>query len=593
MNKYYLMAVGIALLLICTSFVSSSRNILENEPVNIKNGMLYCDHTGYVLGSGSNCWLYEFILNNPSNLTCICEGSGGFTSSGAWSNDGFIYICEYGTGILLKLNPETCEWESIGGGGTSLYGLAFNPFSEKLYGSSDNNYLFRIDPNTGEQELIGAFGSDVQLMIGMAFDSEGTLYGWDLGNDKLWTIDTITGDAAEVGALGINLNYVCDGDFCKDDDILYISAPGSPPDYIYQLYECDKETGDCGHVGQFPEDVDVSALLIPFDYNPENNPPYVPSNPRPLNGTTGVAGGRWFTWSGGDPDGDNVTYDLYFGNSTPPPKVMSNMSNNGTGYDPPGEWLVNITYYWKVVAWDEHGASTEGPIWRFRLAPNYPPFPARDPIPPDGAKNVPVNASLYWTGSDPNGWDVLRYDVYFGPNLDPPLVEINQSENYYDPYGEGDMPLFQDFYWRIDTRDKEGEVTTGPNWTFATGVNCTPPPPAIDGPTHGRIKIKYNYTFYTTEEGGVIFIVDWGDESTIERIYPTSPDGQRAIANHSWDKKGTYIIRARTEDEYGMVSDWGELEVTMPRIKTTTYSLLQWFFERFQLLEVFLRIMNL
>ena len=266
----------------------------------------------------------------------------------------------------------------------------------------------------------------------------------------------------------------------------------------------------------------------------------------------------------------------------------------GTYYEHYGEWIMfNTTMYWKVVAWDEHGATTEGPLWVFTFAPNYPPFPARDPYPADRANEVPVNASLSWVGSDPNIWDELTYDVYFGPYPDPPLVIYNQHGTTFDPYGSGDLPIYEDFYWRIVTRDWKGEETIGPNWTFATGVNCTPPVPTIVGPTEGRIKVNYTYNFSTTCEDNVVFQVDWGDGSPIEILNPIPFDVQKAIADHSWDKIGTYSIRARSEDIWGIFSDWGELEVTMPRTKIIIYGLLNLFLERFLKMEVFLRIMNI
>jgi len=48
-----------------------------------------------------------------------------------------------------------------------------------------------------------------------------------------------------------------------------------------------------------------------------NNPPYEPSNPIPPNGSINVIPGC-LEWTGGDPDGDTVTYDVYCGNTIPP-----------------------------------------------------------------------------------------------------------------------------------------------------------------------------------------------------------------------------------------------------------------------------------
>jgi parallel beta-helix repeat protein len=94
-----------------------------------------------------------------------------------------------------------------------------------------------------------------------------------------------------------------------------------------------------------------------------NNPPNVPSNPSPPNNATAVPLNIDLSWSGGDPDvGDTVTYDVYFGTSTSPLLVLDDQL--GTTYDP-GTLAYNTTCYWKIVATDSHGATTEGPLWDF------------------------------------------------------------------------------------------------------------------------------------------------------------------------------------------------------------------------------------
>jgi hypothetical protein len=94
-----------------------------------------------------------------------------------------------------------------------------------------------------------------------------------------------------------------------------------------------------------------------------NNPPHLPGNPSPVNYATGVPIDVDLSWTGGDPDaGDAVTYDVYFGASSTPPLVSNDQL--GTTYDP-GTLAYNTKYCWKTVATDNHGASTDGPVWDF------------------------------------------------------------------------------------------------------------------------------------------------------------------------------------------------------------------------------------
>ena len=184
--------------------------------------------------------------------------SGDFLSSGTFGCDAIWYAVQYGDGVLYGIDTYTGDMWAIGGGGEGMNGLAYNPINNRMYGCSGDDYLYEIDPDTGEQEMIGAFGNDVQYMIGMAFDAYGVLYGWDLGNDKLWNIDTESGEATEIGSLEIDINYAQDGDFYRETDTLYLTAYTDTG----QLYTCDKTTGKCTLIGDFEDGIEITASIF-------------------------------------------------------------------------------------------------------------------------------------------------------------------------------------------------------------------------------------------------------------------------------------------------------------------------------------------
>ncbi|UCF12670.1 MAG: DUF2341 domain-containing protein, partial [Thermoplasmatales archaeon] len=218
-----------------------------------------------------------------------------------------------------------------------------------------------------------------------------------------------------------------------------------------------------------------SSNWISTEYNNQNNPstflnfsteqtrsnnaPYIPSNPNPVNGATSVNLDADLTWTGGDPDNDPVTYDVYFGTTSSPPKVVSNQS--ATSYDP-GTLTSATVYYWYIVSWDDQGFSSTGPIWSFST--NYPPYVPSNPVPSDGAIGINVNADVSWTGGDPDG-NPVTYDVYFGTTSSPPKVVSNQSATSYDP---GTLASETTYYWRIVAWDDQGFSSTGPVWSFTT-----------------------------------------------------------------------------------------------------------------------------
>ena len=93
-----------------------------------------------------------------------------------------------------------------------------------------------------------------------------------------------------------------------------------------------------------------------------NNLPSQPVSPAPGDGALNQNTNTTLSWSCSDPDGDPLTYDVYFGTTSNPPLVGSNQSN--TNYNP-GQLDNNTTYYWKIVAKDNQGGVTEGSVWNF------------------------------------------------------------------------------------------------------------------------------------------------------------------------------------------------------------------------------------
>jgi|GEM_PF-5729750 len=93
-----------------------------------------------------------------------------------------------------------------------------------------------------------------------------------------------------------------------------------------------------------------------------NQPPDAPQALRPISGADPVSINTRLAWTGSDPGGETLIYDLYFGAGDNPTLACSALS--ATEYDP-GPLAQNTTYRWRVTARDPLGQTTTGPLWSF------------------------------------------------------------------------------------------------------------------------------------------------------------------------------------------------------------------------------------
>ena len=203
----------------------------------------------------------------------------------------------------------------------------------------------------------------------------------------------------------------------------------------------------------------------------ENRPPNVPSGPSPANGATSVDVNKDLSWVGGDPDPthDQVTYDVYFGTTSPPPLVSSDQST--LTYDP-GTMAYSTPYYWQIVATDNHNASSNGPIWSFTTManPNHPPMSPDITGPATG--KIKTTLTYVLSAVDPDSGDQLYYFVDWGDNT---------TTDWTGPYASGvDVSLTHtwntkaDYTIKAKVKDQHGAESDWGTLTITIPVNYTP-----------------------------------------------------------------------------------------------------------------------
>jgi hypothetical protein len=93
------------------------------------------------------------------------------------------------------------------------------------------------------------------------------------------------------------------------------------------------------------------------------NPVPAPSNGFPPHRSKDQPVDVRLSWGTSDRPSGGLTYDTYFGTTSPPPLLASDHPE--TSLDP-DSLEFETTYYWKIIAKDGNGNQAHGPLWRFR-----------------------------------------------------------------------------------------------------------------------------------------------------------------------------------------------------------------------------------
>jgi parallel beta-helix repeat protein len=185
-----------------------------------------------------------------------------------------------------------------------------------------------------------------------------------------------------------------------------------------------------------------------------------------------------------------------------------------------------------------------------------------------------------------NGWEPSYDNLIYHNNFIDNLVQAYDTGNniwddgypsggnYWSDYtgtdsdgdGIGDVP------YNIQGDDNKDRYPLMEPW-----VDEAPYPPAKpSGPTNGGVGTEYTYTSSTTDPDGdnLYYLFDWGDD-TFEDWFGLFESGEEVTASHTWDEQGTYQIRVKAKDIYGVESEWSDpLHVSMPKSKEINFNTL-------------------
>jgi len=427
-------------------------------PLVLKNGTtgyawnIYANESGIAEGPV----LINLTDGSLANIQDV-PGDDFWMTSGDFAEDQWITATynENNNSELYTVDTETGNYTLIGATGIAITGLAYDAVTGIMYASSydgTQSHLYTVSLSDGASTAIGQVGTDI-LVIGIAADAEGNLYGIDIVNDELLSISPADGTSTVIGALGIDISYAQDIAFDRDNDILYGTLFSD--DDGGQLFTINTETGSTSLLGTFV--AELAGFGIPYSLSEDAAPSAVAD----INVAVGTEGALEATVSWTNPsltfDGSTLT-DLTLITIERNGSVVTTIDNPVIGAE---ESFVDNTiteaglYTYKVYATNSVG---EGPSTNFTayIGEDVPSAPANVTLTANGN-----NGALTWdapteglNGGYMSGTD-LTYSVVRLPDM--VLVAENITENTFE---DTTVPEIGNYQYAVTASNLIGEGGT-------------------------------------------------------------------------------------------------------------------------------------
>ncbi len=177
--------------------------------------------------------------------------------------DGVIYGISSGSNNLYAINGDGSAYLVANINLTDyITGLTYDVTTGNTYivaiDGSDNSILYTLDVNTATATLVGTIDGGSAMIIAIAADTLGNIYGAGL-DDNLYSIDKATGAGTSIGALGIDINYGQDIGVDRTTNTLYGT--------LYDnggngggLYTIDVTTGAATLINSVTDELSLCAL---------------------------------------------------------------------------------------------------------------------------------------------------------------------------------------------------------------------------------------------------------------------------------------------------------------------------------------------
>ena len=257
-----------------------------------------------------------------------------------------------------------------------------------------------------------------------------------------------------------------------------------------------------------------------------------------------------------------------------------------TNYYKSGE-VVEISHSWNLKGTYNIGVKAED-INGFRSGFSIPlTVTITDPNEPPYTPDMPIGETSLLGG------EIGEYITYC---IDPDNDNIrmgwdwngDDTVNEWTEYYSSAQTIIQQHVWnepgsydiKVKAEDfigAQSEFSESLTVLVIVETNDPPETPSINGETNGESNVSYVYNINSQDPDNdqVFYILDWGDGNISDWLGPYN-SGVTQDFSHMWKSEGSYIIRVKAKDVNDLESDWGTLEVSMPKQKP-----FQFFIEQF------------
>ena len=263
------------------------------------------------------------------------------------------------------------------------------------------------------------------------------------------------------------------------------------------------------------------------DDDKENQLPSAAALTSPENAATELATLPTLTWVKSiDPDNDIVSYNVYVSELeefVAEDRMGENLSENT--YTLKTALKPHTKYFWKVVASDEDGGSSESEVRYFSTMNSAPAISGLE-FPANEAIDVEKSISLKWLAADADG-DVLKYTVYLSKEnafTEDNIVATDITESEFAVNLDG----HSQYFWKLVAKDTEGAKIESDVASFTT-MNTLPTKPVLSSPVNEfdqvSLETKISWAAAIDADGDAVsYTVFYGTNAEINENFPYKKD---------------------------------------------------------------------